>query len=91
MNWEQSTAIVVKAKSKVDKYTPLMQVIQLFERQGKLQRTHNFVPFIMSSRGELSREAFCLVEEIVVMYKFKVTNCEVFVLYLISVFGLSLR
>jgi hypothetical protein len=76
MNWEQSTAIVAKAKSKVDKYTPLMQVIQLFERQGKLQRTHNFVPFIMSSRGELSREAFCLVEEIVAMYKFKVTNCE---------------
>jgi hypothetical protein len=76
MNWEQSVSIVAKAKSKVDKYTPLLQIIQLFERQGKLQGSHNFVPFVVSSRGELSREAYCLVEEIVAMYKFKVTNCE---------------
>jgi hypothetical protein len=76
MNWEQSTALVAKAKSKVDKYTPLTQVLKLFEYQGKLLDTHVFVPFVMSSRGELSREAFCLVEEIVAMYKFKVTNCE---------------
>ena len=34
------------------------------------------MPFIVSSLGELSREAFCFVEEIVAMFKLKVERCE---------------
>jgi hypothetical protein len=75
--WVQSPAITAKAKSKDDKYTPLVQILQHFERQSAFDTalSHSFVPFIVSSRGELSRNAFCLVEEIVAMYKYKVTKC----------------
>ena len=53
-----------------------MQIIHHFQRDGRLDGTHSFVPFIVSSLGELSREAFCFVEELVTMFRFKVTGCE---------------
>ena len=53
-----------------------MQIIHHFQRDGSLDGTHSFVPFIVSSLGELSREAFCFVEELVAMYRLKVSNCE---------------
>ena len=74
--WEPSTSIAAKAKSKVVKYDPLMQIIHHLEREGKFEESHSFVPFIVSSLGELSREAFCFVEVLVAMYKFKVSKCK---------------
>ena len=74
--WEPSTAIAAKAKSKVDKYAPLLQIIHHFQREGRIEGTHSFVPFIVSSLGELSREAFCFVEEIVALFKLKIDRCE---------------
>ena len=74
--WEPSTSILDKAKLKVAKYAPLMQIMHHFQRDGRLDGIHSFVPFIVSSLGELSREAFCFVEELVAMYRFKVSSCE---------------
>ena len=74
--WEPSTSISAKAKLKVAKYAPLLQIIHHFQRDGSLDGTHSFVPFIVSSLGELSREAFCFVEELVSMFRFKVSSCE---------------
>ena len=76
LRWEPSLTIAAKAKSKVDKYAPVMQILKSFERGNRVAETHSFIPFIVSSRGELSREAFCLMEEIVAMYRHRVTLCE---------------
>ena len=76
MLWEPSASIAAKAKSKDDKYVPLMQIIHHLEREGKFEESHSYVPFIVSSLGELSREDFCFVEVLVAMYKFKVSRCE---------------
>ena len=73
---EPSLSIAAKAKIKVDKYDPLMQILQFFQRDGRIEETHSFVPFIVSSLGELSREAFCFIEEIVAMYKHRISRCE---------------
>ena len=54
---------------------PLLQILQHFQRQGRIEGSHLFVPFVISSLGELSREATCFVEEIVSMYKLKISNC----------------
>jgi hypothetical protein len=74
--WEPSVALAAKAKSKSDKYAPLMQILQHFQREGRLGGVHSFVPFVVSSLGELSREALRFVEDLVAMYKFRVSSCE---------------
>ena len=51
--WDPSPALVQKARLKV-----LMQIIHKFQRDRSLEGDHSFVPFIVSSLGELSREAF---------------------------------
>ena len=71
--WDPSPVIAQKARLKVDKYAPLMQIIHKFQRDRSLEGDHSFVPFIVSSLGELSREAFNFREELVSMFKFKVT------------------
>ena len=76
LRWDPSLTIAAKAKIKVDKYAPVMQILKFFERSSRIPETHSFVPFIVSSRGELSREAFCLTEEIVAMYRHRVSLCE---------------
>ena len=53
-----------------------MQIIQHLEREGHLDEKHSFVPFVVSSLGELSVEAFRFVEELVSMYKVRISNCE---------------
>ena len=75
MLWEQSASLTAKAKSKVDKYAPLLQILQHYQREGRVEGVHSFVPFVISSLGELSREAQRFVEEIVAMYKHRITNC----------------
>ena len=72
--WEPSVTLAAKAQLKNDKHAPLMQIIQHFQRQGRIEGAHSFVPFVISSLGELSREATCFVEEIVSMYKLKISN-----------------
>ena len=72
--WEPSKSIESKVKSKNDKYAPLMQIISKFQRDNMLDGQHSFVPFVLSSLGEFSREAFCFKEELVSMYKFKISN-----------------
>ena len=72
--WDPSPAIVQKARLKVDKYAPLMQIIHKFQRDRSLEGDHSFVPFIVSSLGELSREAFDFREELISMFKFRVTS-----------------
>ena len=72
--WEPSKSIAAKVKSKTDKHAPLMQIIFKFQRDNKLDGQHSFVPFVLSSLGELSREAYCFKEELVSMFKFKITN-----------------
>ena len=74
--WDASTSLLAKAKSKVDKYAPLMQILHHLEREGNFDDRHSFVPFVVSSLGELSREAFQFVEEIVALYKVRVGLCE---------------
>lgn len=74
--WDPSISLVAKAKSKVDKYAPLMQIIQHLQREGYIEEEHSFVPFVVSSLGELSREAFRFVEEVVAMYKDRISRCE---------------
>jgi len=68
--------IAAKTKIKVDHYAPVMQILKFLERDGRISETHSFVPFIVSSLGELSREAFCFIEEIVAMYRHRVSTCE---------------
>ena len=72
--WDPSPALVQKARLKVDKYAPLMQIIHKFQRDRSLEGDHSFVPFIVSSLGELSREAFDFREELISMFKFRVTS-----------------
>ena len=76
MRWDPSLTIAAKAKIKVDKHAPVMQILKSLERNGRISQTHYFVPFIVSSLGELSREAFCFIEEIVAMYRHRVSMCE---------------
>ena len=72
--WEPSKSIEAKVKSKIDKHAPLMQIISKFQRDSMLDGQHSFVPFVVSSLGELSREAYCFKEELVSMFKFKIKN-----------------
>jgi hypothetical protein len=74
--WDASVTIASKAGVKFGKYDPLMQIIQHLEREGHLDEKHSFVPFVVSSLGELSVEAFRFVEELVSMYKVRISNCE---------------
>jgi hypothetical protein len=74
--WDPSLTIASKATLKDNKYAPVMQILKFFERSGRIPETHSFVPFVVSSLGELSKEAFCLVEEIVAMYRHKVSLCQ---------------
>jgi hypothetical protein len=74
--WEPSVSLAAKAQIKVDKYAPLMQILQHFQREGRVDGVHSFVPFAISSLGELSREALRFVEEIVSMYKLRISSCE---------------
>ena len=67
--WEPSPAIAGKVKTKVVKYSPLMQIIHKFESDHIL---HSFVPFVVSSLGELYKEAVGFREELV--FKHKVTS-----------------
>ena len=53
-----------------------MQILHFFQRDGRSEGSHSFVPFIVSSLGELSREAFCFVEEIVAMFKLRIERCK---------------
>ena len=76
LRWEPSLTIAGKAKKKVDHYAPVMQILKFLERDNRVAENHSFVPFIVSSLGELSREAFCLMEEIIAMYRHRVTLCE---------------
>ena len=76
MLWQPSVSLAAKAKIKVDKHAPLMQILQHFQREGRVEGDHSFVPFVMSSLGELSREALRFVEDIVSMYKLRINNCE---------------
>ena len=76
LRWDPALTIAAKAKIKVDKYAPVMQILKFFERDGRIAETHSFVPFIVSSLGELSKEAFCLIEEIVAMYRHRISRCE---------------
>ena len=76
MLWEPSAALAAKAQIKVDKYAPLMQILQHFQREGRVEGVHSFVPFVVSSLGELSREALQFVEEIVSMYRLRISRCE---------------
>jgi len=73
LRWDPSLTIAAKAKIKVDKYAPVMHILKSLERNGRISETHYFVPFIVSSLGELSREAFCFIEEIVAMYRHRVS------------------
>ena len=52
-----------------------MQILQHFQRQGRIEGAHSFVPFVISSLGEMSREAIRFVEEIVSLYKIRISNC----------------
>ena len=72
--WEPSAFIAMKVKIKNDKYAPLMQLIHKFERDRALEGQHSFIPFVISSLGELSREAHCFKEELVSMFKFKISK-----------------
>ena len=72
--WEPSKSIEAKAKSKIEKYTPLMQIISKYERDNMIDGQHSFVPFVVSSFGELSKQAYCFKEELVSMFKFKIKN-----------------
>jgi len=74
--WDASVSLTSKAKIKCDKYAPLMQIIHHFQREGLLEEEHSFVPFVVSSLGELSREAFRFVEEVVAMYKVRISICN---------------
>jgi len=76
MLWEPSAALAAKAQIKIDKYAPLMQILQHFQREGRVEGVHSFVPFVVSSLGELSREALQFVEEIVSMYRLRISRCE---------------
>ncbi len=42
-----------------------MQIIHHLQRDGRIEEEHSFVPFVVSSLGELSRDAFRFVEEVV--------------------------
>jgi hypothetical protein len=75
MLWEPSTTIAAKAKLKTDKYAPLMQIMRFLERDQRIEESHSFVPFIVSSRGEFSKEAYSFIEMIVSLYKFRLTKC----------------
>jgi hypothetical protein len=72
--WDPSPAIADKAKLKVAKYAPLMQIIHKFQSDHVMDGSHSFVPFVVSSRGELSNEAFGFREELISMFKHKVTS-----------------
>ena len=72
--WQPSPAIADKVKIKNSKYAPLMQIIHKFESEHTIQGSHSFVPFVVSSLGELSNEAFGFREELVSMFKHKVTS-----------------
>ncbi len=76
MLWEPSVALVAKAQSKIDKYAPLMQILQHLQRAGSVEGVHSFVPFVVSSLGELSREALRFVEDLVAMYRVRISKCE---------------
>ena len=51
-----------------------MQIIHKFESEHIMQGSHSFVPFVVSSLGELSNEAFGFREELISMFKHKVTS-----------------
>jgi hypothetical protein len=72
--WDPSPAIAAKVEIKVAKHAPLMQIIHKLESDHTMQGSHSFVPFVVSSRGELSREAFGFREELISMFKHKVTS-----------------
>ena len=72
--WEPSPAIADKVKIKVTKHAPLMQIIHKFESEHIMQGSHSFVPFVVSSLGELSNEAFGFREELISMFRHKVTS-----------------
>ena len=72
--WDPSPALVDRSKTKVVKYSPLMQIIRKLESDQVMQGSHSFVPFVVSSLGELSVEAFGFREELVSMFKHKVTS-----------------
>jgi hypothetical protein len=72
--WDDSVSIAAKVKAKVDKYAPLMQIILKFQRESTLEGLHFFVPFVVSSLGELSKEAYGFREELVSMFNLKVAN-----------------
>ena len=51
-----------------------MQIIHKFESDHILQGSYSFVPFVVSSLGELSKEAVGFRNELVSMFEHKVTN-----------------
>ena len=78
--WSRSPALHTRAQRKITKYSRLMLLAERMAADRRLPSKPNFVPFVVSSLGELSREAFQFREKLVSLYRKRVfaSPCLVF-------------
>ena len=70
--WSSSPALLARADRKISKYSKLMMLAERMADDHRLASKPKFVPFVVSSLGELSRESYKYREKLVSQYRKRV-------------------
>ena len=70
--WARSPALHARGQHKIAKYSRLMLLAERMASDRRLPSKPHFVPFVVSSLGELSREAFQFRERLVSLFRKRV-------------------
>ena len=72
--WARSPALHARAQRKISKYSRLMLLAERMAADQRLPSKPKFVPFVVSSLGELSREAYQFREKLVSLFRKRVVS-----------------
>ena len=70
--WSRSPALHGRSQQKIIKYSRLMLLAERMAADRRLPSKPSFVPFVVSSLGELSRESYQFREKLVSLYRNRV-------------------
>ena len=72
--WTRSPALHARAQKKIVKYSRLMLLAERMATDRRLPSKPKFVPFVVSSLGELSRESYQFREKLVSLFRKRVVS-----------------
>jgi hypothetical protein len=72
--WEPSPALAASVSEKITHYEPLMRISRKLYEDNRILTDAKFVPFVVSSAGEFSREAYQFREFLVSVFRRRIES-----------------